>query len=281
MNNNTVIGIFSALFIFIGSWVLSGVNFCGGTPVTPPDFSFTDGAFKTKNVESYSFQKSGSFLTVPAATNGELKKIAAHFKSNDDRVLSLVGNYYANEKYEGKTNLGQERAEAIKAKLIRYGAPAKKISTSGKKIDEGFEGGKLYNAVIFEGKEKVKEEQPKVVEKKFSVLSPFIVRYEKGTSKPQMTDELRFYLDQAMVYLKENPKKILMVTGYSDNAETSKINKRISEEQARLVRRLLRDVGKVPSNKVKFEGKGQVNEIASNETKEGRALNRRVEITIQ
>ena len=80
--NNTAIGILSFLFIVVGSWVLSWTNFCGGTTDAPANFSFTDGAFKTKGVDAFSFQKSGTFLTVPAVTNGEFKKIAAHFKSN-------------------------------------------------------------------------------------------------------------------------------------------------------------------------------------------------------
>jgi len=280
--NNTALGILSALFILVGSWVLSWTNFCGGTADSPANFLFTDGAFKTKGVDAFSFQKSGSFLTVPVGTNGEFKKIAAHFKSDEDRILSLVGNYYASEKYTGDSNLGKERAEAVKAKLVDYGAPAENIMTSGKELKGKLEGKKLYNAVVFEGKEKVIEEVvPVEVKQPFSVLDPFTVRFESGGAKPEMTDELRNYLNQALAYIKENPDKTLMVTGYTDNQGTSKSNLKLSKDRAYIVRRLLRDVGKVPSGKVKYQGKGETNEIESNDSEEGRALNHRVEITIQ
>ncbi len=280
--NNTALGFFSFLFIVVGSWILSWTNFCGGTTDSPAKFLFMDGAFKTKGVDSYSFQKSGFFLTVPAATSGEFKKIAAHFKSNKNRTLSLVGNYYASERYTGNSNLGKERAEAIKAKLVKYGAPAESIITSGKELKVEVKGKKLYNAVVFEGNEKVvKEIIPIEVEKSFLVLEPFIVRFGSDGTKPEMTIELRNYLDLALAYIKDNPKKILMVTGYTDNQNTSKSNLKLSENRARIVRRLLRDIGKVPSGKVEYQGKGEVNEIASNDSEEGRALNHRVEITIQ
>lgn len=279
MNNNTVIGIFSALFIFIGSWVLSGVNFCGGTTVTPPDFSFTDGAFKTKKVESFSFQKSGIFLTVPATTNGEFKKIAAHFKSNDDRVLSLVGNYYSNEEYKGETNLGQERAEAIKAKLIRYGAPAEKISTSGKKIDEKFEGKKLYNAVIFEGKEKEKEEEPQKEEKKFSIFDPFIINLKTEKSRPQMTAELESYLNLALDYVKKNPGKVLMITGYTKDQNNSKSALKKAKDRAFAVRGLLRKT--IDRKYLDYQGKSAEGLELFTSNEDGKMNNYPVAIIIQ
>ncbi len=280
--NNTSLGILSALFILVGSWVLSWTNFCGGTVDSPSKFIFTDGAFKTKGVDAFSFQTSGIFLTLPAATSGEFKKIAAHFKSNKNRTLSLVGNYYSSEKYKGDSNLGKERAEAVKAKLVLYGAPAESIMTSGKELKGELKGKKLYNAVSFEGNEKVVEEViPVGVEETFSVFSPFIIRFGANGAKPEMNEELRNYLDLALAYVNENPGKILMVTGYTDNQGTAKSRRKISIDRAYIVRRLLRDIGKVPSKKIKHQGKSEINEIASNDSEDGRALNNRVEITIQ
>lgn len=279
--NNTTIGILSFLFIVVGSWVLSWTTFCGGTTEAPANFLFMDGAFKTKGVDAFSFQKSGTFLTVPAATNGEFKKIAAHFKSNENRTLSLVGIYYASEKYTGDSNLGKERAETVKAKLVKYGTPAEKIITSGKKMKGELVGKKLYNAVVFEGNEKGGEEKTsEKVDKPFSVLNPFAVKFDSGEANPKMTVELRNYLDLALRYLNENPNKILMVTGYTGNQ--GKSNFRLSKEKARVLRRLLRDTDNgVKSEKIKFQGKDEVNEKSSNGDKKGTVLNHRIEITIE
>jgi len=278
--NNTALGLLSALFITIGSIILSFTNFCGGSSESVANFSFTDGAFKSKNVDAFSFEKNGLFATIPAATNGEFKKIAAHYKSNENRTLSLVGDYYASEKYTGDTDLGTERAEAIKAKLVNYGVPAERILTSGKKLTGKFDGKRLYNPVHFKGGELVVEEAAPVEEKTFSVLDPFTVRFETGVARPEMTDELRNYLDKALTYIKENPGKKLIVTGYTDNEGKPNPNLRLSKDRAKIVRRLLRNSG-VASGQVVARGKGQADAVASNDTKEGRALNRRVEITIE
>lgn len=279
--NNTALGILSALFILVGSWVLSWTNFCGGTVDSPANFLFTDGAFKTKGVDAFSFQKSGSFLTLPVATSGEFKKIAAHFKSNENRTLSLVGNYYASEKYTGDSNLGKERADAIKAKLVQYGVSGDRIITSGKELTGDLTGKKLYNAVVFEGNEmEVEEKVGAPVEIKFSPLKPHTVYFDSGTSKLEMTTELQRYLDQALEHLKQNSGTVLLLTGYTDNYGGSKNNKILSKDRARKLRTFLYKNG-VKKGQVNIQGLGEKNPIAPNDTDEGKALNRRVEITVK
>lgn len=279
--NNTALGILSALFILVGSWVLSWTNFCGGTSESPKIFSFTDGAFKTKGVNAYSFQESGIFLTLPQATSGEFKKIAAHFKSNENRTLSLVGNYYASEKYTGESNLGKARAEAVKKKLVSYGAPEDRIMTSGKELTGELKSNKLYNAVTFEGNEKVMEEKIEMpVEVEFSPLVPHTVYFDSGTSKLNMTPELRNYLDQALEYLQKNKGTVLLLTGYTDNYGDSEMNKVLSKDRARKLRTFLFENG-VKKGQVRIQGLGEKNPIAPNDNEQGKALNRRVEITVE
>lgn len=279
--NNTALGILSALFILVGSWVLSWTNFCGAAVDSPANFSFTDGAFKTKSVAAFSFQKDGTVATIPKMTDGEFKKIAAHFKSNENRTLSLVGNYYTSEKYTGDSNLGKERAEVIKAKLEEYGTPGDKIFTAGKELTEKLNGHKLYNAVLFEGNEKVVEEKIEApIEVEFLPLVPYTVYFGSGTSKLEMTPELRSYLDQALEYLRQNSGTVLLLTGYTDNEGSAKMNKDLSRNRARKLRTFLFKNG-VKKGQIKIQGLGEKSPIAPNETDEGKALNRRVEITVQ
>lgn len=278
--NNTALGIFSALFILIGSWVLSLTNFCGGSADSPAHFSFTDGAFKSKSVDAFSFEKDGIFATIPAATNGELKKVAAHFKSNENRTLSLVGSYYAAEKYTGETDLGKERAEAIKEKLVKYGTPADRIITSGKELTGVLEGKRIYNAVAFEGNEKVEEALVEIpTEVEFSASGLHTVYFDSGNSELEMTIELRIYLDQVMEYLNRNSKAVLQVNGYTDSEETSDKEK-LSRDRARRIRTFLTENG-IKKSQVTIQGFSDENPIESNDTEEGKALNRRLEISIK
>lgn len=276
--NNTGIGILSALFIIIGSWGLSLMNFLGESMDAPVNFTFIDGAFKTKKVTAFSFEKSGIFATIPAATNGELKKIAAHFKSNENRTLSLVGNYYASEKYDGKTNLGKERAEAIKAKLVKYGTPEDRIFTSGNELTEKLKGKRLYNAVIFEGNEKEEEtpDEP-IVEVNFSPTEMHTIYFDAGSSELEMTPELNDYLDQVVEFLNENSESRISVEGFTDNEEDTN-NGKLSRDRARRIRTILIKKG-IKKSRIGIHGAGTKKPTGSNDTEEGKALNRRLEIT--
>ena len=70
----------------------------------------------------------------------------------------------------------------------------------------------------------------------------------------------------------------LEISGYTDNIGTSTANKRLSGKRARRVRDFLENLG-ITSDRMKTVGRGEVNFIASNQTAEGRARNRRIEIT--
>lgn len=85
-------------------------------------------------------------------------------------------------------------------------------------------------------------------------------------------------LDQFAVNLLQNPGTDVTVFGHTDNTGTLAVNERISLERAQSVRNYLETKG-IPSNRfLKVEGKAYAEPVASNDTAEGRAANRRVEI---
>jgi len=71
-------------------------------------------------------------------------------------------------------------------------------------------------------------------------------------------------------------KKILIV-GHTDDIGDTQYNMALSERRAKAIGRIFNDVG-FPSSNLFFQGAGEVLPLASNETPEGRAKNRRVEI---
>ena len=72
----------------------------------------------------------------------------------------------------------------------------------------------------------------------------------------------------------------VQITGHTDNIGKAEDNKRLSEARAEAVRRQLIDFGCKPEN-IKASGLGDTQPVGSNDTEEGRQLNRRVEIQIQ
>ncbi|MDD3731323.1 MAG: OmpA family protein [candidate division Zixibacteria bacterium] len=67
------------------------------------------------------------------------------------------------------------------------------------------------------------------------------------------------------------------INGYTDNIGTTAANKNLSEKRANRVRDFLATQG-VASDRMKVFGRGEENFVASNDTAEGRAKNRRIEI---
>lgn len=82
----------------------------------------------------------------------------------------------------------------------------------------------------------------------------------------------------AMV-LKEYEKTAVNVVGYTDSTGTRDLNMRLSQQRAESVASALVVQG-VAANRLRTQGMGPDNPIASNSTEAGKAQNRRVEITL-
>lgn len=84
-------------------------------------------------------------------------------------------------------------------------------------------------------------------------------------------------LDVAAEQLTNCPRVSVRVDGYTDSVGTDKYNQSLSERRANAVMSHLVDRG-VSASRLTATGYGESNPIASNDTAEGRALNRRVEL---
>ena len=93
--------------------------------------------------------------------------------------------------------------------------------------------------------------------------------------------ESKFYpvLDSVVVVLDEFNKTYIDIIGHTDSKGSKEYNQRLSEKRARSVARYL-ESREVMSERVAADGMGEVDPVASNDTREGRALNRRVEIKL-
>ena len=76
-------------------------------------------------------------------------------------------------------------------------------------------------------------------------------------------------------FLKQNSNAKAVIEGYTDNKGNAKYNQKLSEKRAKAVYEELIKLG-INQNRLSYVGFGEANPIASNATKEGRKLNRRV-----
>ncbi|TVM11590.1 OmpA family protein, partial [Oceanidesulfovibrio indonesiensis] len=80
--------------------------------------------------------------------------------------------------------------------------------------------------------------------------------------------------------IKAKPGWLIVVSGYTDNTGNPQLNQTLSLKRAESVRNWMRDTGDVPESCFAVQGYGQDRPVATNDTTEGRALNRRVEISL-
>jgi outer membrane protein OmpA-like peptidoglycan-associated protein len=99
------------------------------------------------------------------------------------------------------------------------------------------------------------------------------------TDQSAIRPEFYGTLNQVSDTLKQYPKTMIDVVGHTDSTGTEAYNQSLSERRARAVADYLVAQG-VQSVRLATRGYGETQPIASNETPEGRALNRRVELKI-
>ncbi|MGV3346541.1 OmpA family protein [Enterobacteriaceae bacterium LUAb1] len=87
-------------------------------------------------------------------------------------------------------------------------------------------------------------------------------------------------LVNSLVGIKAKPGWLIVVAGHTDNTGNAQLNQMLSQQRAEAVRDWMRDTGNLPESCFAVQGYGASRPIATNDTPEGRALNRRVEISL-
>lgn len=87
-------------------------------------------------------------------------------------------------------------------------------------------------------------------------------------------------LVNSLVDIKAKPGWLIVVSGHTDNTGKATLNQRLSLQRAEAVRNWMRDTGDVPESCFAVQGYGASRPVADNDTSQGRALNRRVEISL-
>jgi len=93
----------------------------------------------------------------------------------------------------------------------------------------------------------------------------------------ELTSEAKSILDAAIPTINSNPSDSISIEGHTDSTGSDAYNSQLSQRRANSVADYLAAHG-VSSSRLQAVGKGESYPVASNDTKEGRAQNRRVEI---
>jgi outer membrane protein OmpA-like peptidoglycan-associated protein len=107
------------------------------------------------------------------------------------------------------------------------------------------------------------------------ILKNIFFDFDKTTLRPTSTAEL----DRLVKMLNDIPTLKIEISGHTDNVGSEEYNKNLSEGRAKAVVDYLVNKG-VRSDRLKFAGYGESKPIKTNDTKEGRQLNRRTEFEV-
>jgi outer membrane protein OmpA-like peptidoglycan-associated protein/opacity protein-like surface antigen len=115
---------------------------------------------------------------------------------------------------------------------------------------------------------------PKAVEIKASLVLEGV---EFESSKAVLTPNSKSTLNEVAESLAAYPEVKIEIGGYTDSTGPAELNRELSQRRAEAVRQYLIEQGIAPERLIAV-GYGEDQPIASNETREGRAQNRRVEL---
>ena len=99
--------------------------------------------------------------------------------------------------------------------------------------------------------------------------------FDKATLRP----EAKNVLDQAAALLDKHDRVVVEIAGHTDSKGSEEYNQGLSKRRANTVRDYLTGKG-VRASRLSAKGYGESRPVASNDTEEGRAENRRVEMVI-
>ncbi len=99
--------------------------------------------------------------------------------------------------------------------------------------------------------------------------------------KATIKEESQTAISEIAKYLKENPKTKCWVVGHTSSEGSFEINSSLSLERAKAIKNELIKIYNVPIGRLFTEGVGPIVPVASNNTEEGKKLNRRVELVLK
>lgn len=237
--------------------------------------------FNAGSARHFTFPITSADPNVPPKTQTAFNNVSDYLKDNTDRQLLLTGYYKEdeNQSYAGQyANLGVARAEAIKANLVSNGAPADNIITTGL-ADYSLKftaKNLLRNGVEFNFRgssdlEKIRERL---------TATPYRIYFATGSNQVNMDQELKTYFADLKYYVSQVGDAAIEVSGHTDNVGSLGGNTRLSKKRATEIKSYMVRQGVRENAITSVVGEGPNKPLATNDTDEGKAKNRRVEIIV-
>ena len=271
-----------------------------------PLAAFSTSGDKT-NVKGMINSRNGDTLSVKGAEGAATVVLTDNTKTKDDRGLFGLDKEYLSDvvlvpglkvSVDGTSdNQGRVVADVITvdgddletAEMIQAGMnpTAQQVAANVQAIEVNKQGVEANQQELAVHKQKIQQNLEDIKEntERFTALSDYdvkdqaTVKFNVGSSTISAQDQ------QQLKKLAQNATGltgyIVEVTGFADSTGSAAMNTKLSEDRAKAVVGFLFQQGKMPMRHIVAPGAmGEYGPPASNETKAGRAENRRVEVKV-
>lgn len=122
--------------------------------------------------------------------------------------------------------------------------------------------------------------EPKLKAYEIEILNNALRGVKFKTDSDKLLSKSFPKLHEVAGLMKQHPDFVLIIDGYTDNTGSSEYNHKLSHERANAAKMHLVKVDHIDSDRITTHGYGEENPVATNETEEGKAKNRRVEFKV-
>ena len=200
-------------------------------------------------------------------------------------VRTEVGN--VNTKVDTLTGTVEETQERTRRNEERIGAVDEKAEAAGKSASSARAAADAAAAAAKEVDGKVVTVNNRVTAVEAAsrrLIYEVTLSEDQGNfafNKTLLPDEAKARLDKMVSDLKADPKGVVIeIEGHTDNRGTPEVNEKIGLERAEAVKRYLYEQHQIPLHKINVISYGEDKPVAPNNTRDGRAQNRRVVVKV-
>ena len=234
--------------------------------------SAADGSTVFEFPDDFIINAQNAGVTFPEKMKHFKDEIYNYLNDNQGKELLITAKYLNSE---GEPR-GIDRAAFLKSLLVKAGVNANRIIPKAVLSEYSYDENEKYNKGIAMMFRNVSEDNIAAIEASITNKTLYA---EFGAAEFKADRTLKGYAFELKNYLNKYPNKSVIVTGHTDSKGNAGANYNLGLKRAKQVVDFLISQG-VAKVKIKSLSQGEKNPIATNDTDEGRAKNRRITIDV-
>lgn len=256
------------------------------TPITETVKNWTVGdgsAFGFESANYISFDKSSfAHLAYASGLPEKLRSLVTYLKGHTDRGVTVTGRYGEEETNSSiLPTLGLARANDIKTWMQSQGVEANQIEIEDQLVPNvNWENDIIkYGADFSFGPISKNDDRLTQIKDRLNG-KPITLYFGVNQDQINLTAQQRTDFADLNYYLDRVSSSKLSIAGHTDNVGNRDYNVNLSQQRSVFVRDYLQTNGGINANRMATNGYGPDKPVASNATNDGKAKNRRVEVTL-